>query len=176
MRTRSAGPNLVSRAAAAAAFALIGAAWDTRAATTPPVLFASAFRQSPVRAMPGDLLMLPGSGFASGDRVAYQLVTDTTNVPAHPSRIPSPNTAASGEAAVVLDAPDAITVRLPGVMTPNESYVFWAKSSSNKWSGGVLVNDARPLWISPERAFATQSFGGLPRRLKVIGCREPAKA
>jgi hypothetical protein len=148
--------------------AVVGASIGLSLAT-PPSVFKDPFRQSPVRAEPGDLLMIAGSGFAAGDRVAYQLVTNTTNVPNHPSSIPGSNTATSGEATVVLNAPDALTITLPAVMTANQSYVFWVKNTANQWSPGVLINDARPLWISPENVFATQLFGGLPRKLKVVG-------
>jgi len=96
-----------------------------------PALYKDPFRQSPVRAEPGDLLMIAGAGFATGDRVAYQLVANTTTVPNHPNGVPSPNTASSGEAAVVLNASDALTIQLPSVMTANQSYVLWVKNTSD---------------------------------------------
>ena len=146
------------------------------ASAAPAQVFKDPFRQSPVRGAPGDLLLIAGNGFAAGDRVAYQKLTDTNSVPAPPTTIPSPNTATSGECAVVLgaggaplNAPDSLTVRLPAEMIAGQSYVLWVRNAAGEWSAPLRINDARPLWVSPDRVRARQDVAGLQRALKVVG-------
>ena len=56
--------------------------------------------QSPVRADPDDLLLIPGYGFDSGVLVAYEVVVDTTPTTA-PDPIPAIPTADKGYAEIV---------------------------------------------------------------------------
>jgi hypothetical protein len=59
--------------------------WTHCALATPPSLFSQPAHESPVRADPGDLLLLPGYGFSAGDTVVYQAIADTTQpLPAAP--------------------------------------------------------------------------------------------
>ncbi len=141
------------------------------AAAAPPTLYSQPFHQGPVRGEPDDLLLLAGHGFAAGDVVVYRLLGDTTLPLVTPASVPSASTADLGIADVVSDTamPDAIVVRLPFVMKPGRSYALWVRNLAGEWSGGVRINDARPLWISPDKAYATASLANLPRELKVVG-------
>src|ERR1700724_1393789 len=59
------------------------------AAAAAPIIFSQPAYESPVRGDPGDLLLVPGEGFASTDTVIYQAITDTTQPLTHPARIPT---------------------------------------------------------------------------------------
>src|SRR5208282_2456839 len=95
-----------------------------------PRIYSNAAYQSPVRADPDDLLLLPGYGFASGDRVVYRALADTAQSPGPPASIPSESTAESGVADVVstLDAPYSLTIHLPAALRSNQSYAIWVVS------------------------------------------------
>ena len=49
---------------------------------TAPTLYGTSAYESPVRADPDDLLLLPGSSLAGNDTVVYRAVADTTQAPA----------------------------------------------------------------------------------------------
>jgi hypothetical protein len=151
------------------AFAIAGIVVPAMAA--PPLLYKAPFHQSPVRGEPHDLLMLAGSGFGEGDIVVYQRLFDTTLPLVHPGLVPPVNTANEGVAAVVSygNAPDSLTVHLPEVMLSGLSYALWVLNIAGEWSEGVRINDARPLWITPEVAYESARLAGLPRQLKVVG-------
>jgi hypothetical protein len=143
----------------------------------PPVIFSQPAYQSPVRGDPGDLLILAGDGFAAGDTAVYHAVHNTTQPPAPPAALPAQADAGSGVAPVIssLDVPHALTVLLPAAMQTDQSYVLWVRHADGEWSNGILINDARPLWITPDSAYVTASTANLPRYLKVIGRNlEPA--
>ena len=125
--------------------------------------------QSPVRADPDDLLLIPGYGFESDLQVAYQVLTAST--PTSPQEIPATPTADTGYAEVVRIVPDNVVVRLPSQMEKDRGYGLWVMNpgSGAEWAGPILINDARPLWISPDITYATQPVAGLPRELKVVG-------
>jgi hypothetical protein len=137
----------------------------------PPKIYESPFLQSPVRAEPDDLLLLAGTGFSVGDVVVYVRLSNTTLPLVHPSAVPSSSTAAQGVAPVVnySSAPGSLAIRMPAVTSVGRSYALWVVNSSGEWSNGVRINDARPLWISPDVVYETAAYGGLPRQLKVIG-------
>lgn len=137
----------------------------------PPVIFSQPAYQSPVRGDPGDLLILPGDGFSATDTAIYQAVGNTTQLPAPPAVLPVQPDGGSGVAPVIssLDVPHALTVLLPTVMQTDQSYVLWVQHADGEWSNGILINDARPLWITPDSAYASASTANLPRYLKVIG-------
>ena len=137
----------------------------------PAVIFSQAAYQSPVRGDPGDLLMLAGDGFAGTDTVVYQAVTNTMRAPAAPAAIPTQSSANAGVAPIIsaLDVPHSLTVLLPAVMRTDQSYALWAQHADGEWSNAVLINDARPLWITPDSAFVTANTANLPRYLKVVG-------
>ena len=137
----------------------------------PPVIFSQPAYQSPVRGDPGDLLILPGDGFSANDTAVYQAVGNTPQPPAPPAALPTQSDAGSGIASVIssLDVPHALTVLLPAVMRTDQSYVLWVQHADGEWSNGILINDARPLWITPDSAYVTASTANLPRSVKVIG-------
>jgi Domain of unknown function DUF11 len=136
-----------------------------------PTIYSSAAYQSPVRADPDDLLLLAGHGFAGGDRVVYEALSDTTRSPGPPTSIPGGSTAESGIADVVsaLDVPHSLTIHLPPALRSNHSYALWVVSPEGEWSNGVKINDARPLWITPDEVYAQAGSASLPRRIKVVG-------
>jgi hypothetical protein len=142
-------------------------------------LYNAPANESPVRADPDDLLLLPGDGLAANDTIVYQAIADTTQPLVAPGIIPAANTTISGIAdlASVADAPNSLTIHLRAVMQIGQSYALWAVDASGRWSNGVLINDARPLWISPDFAYQTASVANLPRVLKVVGRNlQPASA
>jgi len=55
------------------------------AAATPPTVYSAPTNESPVRADPDDLLLLPGYGFAATDRIVYVLLPNTTAALTHPA-------------------------------------------------------------------------------------------
>ncbi len=156
--------------AAAIGAALLLATPDARAIA--PSILSSSANESPVRADPDDLLILPGYGFAPTDRVVYRSISDTTQPLIHPATVPTASTAASGTAQVVNAAsgpPFSLTARLPPALIVDQSYGLWVVNADNEWSAGVMINDARPLWITPDNAYATAQSPGLPRSIKVVG-------
>ncbi len=138
---------------------------------SPPRLYSQPAYQSPVRAEPDDLLMLPGDGFAAGDSVVYKALADTTGMPDPPDPPPAASTAAAGLAPVVSYAgiPHSLTVRLPESLRGDQSYALWVRNRLGQWSNGVRINDARPLWFTPSYVYATAALAALPRELKVVG-------
>lgn len=157
-----------SRATFAAAFLICGGPF---AAATPPTIFSQPAYESPVRGDPGDLLMLPGDGFAATDMVAYQALTDTTQTLNAPAEIPTTSDTNTGVAPTVsvLNVPHSLTVSLPAAMRTDQSYAIWVRNAGGEWSNGVRINDARPLWITPDSAYASAPYANLPRYLKVVG-------
>ena len=141
------------------------------AGATPPILLSQPAYQSPVRGDPGDLLMLAGDGFATTNTVVYRAITDTTRPQDPPTSTPTTSDAASGVTplASTLDVPHSLTVTLPPVMQTDQSYMLWVQDTSGAWSNGVKINDARPLWISPDSAYVSAPKANLPRYLKVVG-------
>lgn len=105
--------------------------------------------EGPVRGDPGDVLLLPGAGFASyGNAVVYQAISDTTAPPVHPTSVPTGQTAALGVVSPLAVDANAVTVVLPTTMTAGQSYALWVVSQAG-WSNPVLINDARPMWMLP---------------------------
>jgi uncharacterized repeat protein (TIGR01451 family) len=142
-------------------------------------LFSAPANESPVRADPDDLLLLPGNGLAANDTVVYRAVAHTTQPLVAPNAIPTANSATSGIADIVsvADAPYSLAVHLPAAMQIDQSYALWMVDAKGRWSNGVLINDARPLWITPDFAYQTASVANLPRVLKVVGRNlQPASA
>ena len=152
-------------------FALLAFFGSPSSSATPAVIFSQSAYQSPLRGDPGDLLILAGDGFAGTDTVVYQAVPNTTQVPAAPSGIPAQSNAGTGVAPIIsaLDVPHSLTVLLPAVMQTDQSYALWVQHSDGEWSNAVLINDARPLWITPDSAYVTANTANLPRYLKVVG-------
>jgi hypothetical protein len=138
---------------------------------TPPIIFSQPAYQGPVRGDPGDLLMLPGGGFAATDTVVYQAVGATTQPLLPPAAIPTQSNASAGVAPIIsaLDVPHSLTVLLPAAMQTDQSYALWVQHTDGEWSNGILINDARPLWITPDSAYVTANTANLPRYLKVVG-------
>ena len=140
-------------------------------AVAAPLLYGSPYNESPTRGEPDDLLLLSGYPLAAADTVVYQAVADTTQVLQAPAAVPAQSTSSSGVADLVsvADAPYSLTVRLPAALATNQSYVLWVQDSGGNWSNGVMINDARPLWFTPDTVYQTAATANLPRVLKVVG-------
>ena len=138
---------------------------------TPPALYGQPAYESPVRGDPDDLLLLSGSGLSGADTIVYEAVANTTSLPPTPSSVPLHNLATQGTLTVInsSDAPYALAVHLSTRMTLGGSYALWVVSPDNEWSAPILINDARPLWITPDSGYQTASLANLPRTLKVVG-------
>lgn len=136
-----------------------------------PILYGQPFHQSPVRGVPDDLLLLAGHGFKASDSVVYQAIDTDSKAPVHPTEVPTEATGESGLAHVVSahDVPNSLTVLLPESFRADRTYAFWVRTAKGEWSHPILLNDARPLWISPGFVYATAQTGSLPRYLKVVG-------
>ena len=143
------------------------------AAASAPTLYSQPANESPVRADHDDLLLLGGDGLSSTDRAVYALIRNTTYHTDHPvlRAVPVKPTASLGFADVVnaSDAPHSLAIRLPMEISDGQSYAVWIVNAQGEWSNGVTINDARPMWISPDFAYTTGSVANLPRALKVIG-------
>jgi hypothetical protein len=136
-----------------------------------PLLYRQPANESPVRADPDDLLMLAGYGFSADDVVVYQTVVDTSKALSPPAQVPTQSTADTGVAPIVsvANVPDSLTIKLPGILRVGQTYALWVRTSGGDWSTAVMINDARPLWISPAYEYATRSVGGLAREIKIVG-------
>jgi hypothetical protein len=145
----------------------------------PPVLFHQSGYQSPVRGDPDDLLLLAGCGLATDDTVVYQLLDDSSKRSNPPLTVPTQSTQLAGTAPVVsnLGVPNSLTIRLPEAMLANQTYSLWVRTHEGTWSNAVMINDARPLWLSPAYVYASERVASLPRYLKVVGRNlQPAAA
>ena len=155
-----------------AALGLSGARAEHLLAAAPRI-YSQPTHESPVRADPDDLLLLPGDGLSSSDRVVYSLLRDPTRDAGHPPTnvIPAEPTASVGFADVVstVDVPYTLTIRLPAAISRDNAYSLCVLDAHGEWSNCVKINDARPMWISPDFAYATGAVANLPRLLKVIG-------
>jgi hypothetical protein len=153
------------------ALLLLGAAARVPALAQPPSLYTQPAYESPVRGDPDDLLLISGNGLAATDTVVYQALGDTTQIAPHPASVPSSSTAALGVVDLVsaADAPFSLTLHLPTVMTPGAAYALWVATADGQWSAELRINDARPLWITPDSAYQTANLANLPRVLKVVG-------
>lgn len=136
---------------------------------TPPEVFNTNFYQSPVHADPRDLLLIPGYNFSRGAIAVYKNVSDNPGALAVPASIPSTNTSTQGRLHVGSITNDSITVLLPTEMIANKTYAIWVKNTDSNWSEAVLINDPRPLWVTPTLVYATQQYATLPRQIKVVG-------
>ncbi len=136
-----------------------------------PVLYHQPALQSPVRAAPDDLLLIPGYGFAPGNTVAYAAIDDTAHLPAAPPPASTGHPERAGLADVVStrNVPHSLTVRLPATVRAGATYALWVGSEADGWSSPILINDARPLWFSPTAVSASEATAGLARELKVVG-------
>jgi hypothetical protein len=122
-----------------------------------PTLYSNPAYESPVRAGPDELLLLPGAGLAASDRVVFQRSDD----PSAPM--------GSAEIVSMADVPNSLTIRLPQDFSADSAYTLWVVNAQDERSNPVHVNDARPLWITPDHTYTTRSIGNLPRVLKVVG-------
>ncbi len=146
------------------------ASWPAWSAA--PALYSQPAYESPVRGDPDDLLLLAGFGLSASDTVVYRAVSNTTQLPVHPASVPTNSTATEGVADLVsaANAPYSLTVHLNSAMIAGQSYALWVLNANGQWSSPpLLINDARPLWITPDSAYSTASLANLPRILKVVG-------
>jgi hypothetical protein len=137
----------------------------------PPQLYGQPANESPVRADPDDLLLLAGYAFRVDDEVVYRAMANTTEPSAPPTHVPTRSTAETGLAAIVSSSnvPYSLTIKLPQVLRSDQSYALWVRTAQGEWSRPVLINDARPLWISPAFVYASHAVASLPRELKIVG-------
>lgn len=136
-----------------------------------PILYHSSGYQSPVVADPDDLLLLPGYGLAASDTVVYLAVTNAARAIQPPRFIPPQATSEAGFADVVsvVDTPYSLTIRLPAVAKKNQPYALWVINAKGEQSNGIIINDARPLWVSPTEVYASATLATLPRSVKIVG-------
>jgi len=141
------------------------------AVAAPPQFYRQAAYESPVSGAPDDLLLLAGYGFAVDDTVVYRVVSDTTELIAAPSLVPTHSGAEFGLAPIVstADVPYSLTIRLPQELRTDQSYALWVHTAHGEWSQAVKINDARPLWFSPAYVYVSGMPASLPRELKVVG-------
>ena len=145
----------------------------------PPQVFNTPHHQSPVRADPDDLLLIPGDGFKEGAVVVYRLLFNLNSGIGPPPIPPPQNNVVIGRLDIVdlpgatpdgyNNLPDSLATRLPKVMSKGRSYALWVKNPGSCWSEPILINDARPLWLTPDLAYETTHLASLPRELKVVG-------
>jgi hypothetical protein len=148
-----------------------------------PTLYSDPQRQSPVKAEPGEPLVLPGVNLSTLGYVVYLVEPNTQLPPVYPGAPPS-NTSTSGKLLPLRVDANAVTVALPTYLTANQSYAIWyvnqgAGGNGDTPSNPIFVNDARPSWFSPGvsvasdgssfHAYQTQSRPGLTRDVKIIG-------
>ena len=140
-------------------------------AAAPPQLYRQPAYESPVNGGPDDLLLLAGYGLAVDDTVVYREVRDTGQVLPMPDHVPAGPDPEFGVASVVstADVPYALTIKLPKSLRPGHAYALWVHTAHGEWSKPVMINDARPMWISPSFVYATGMPAYLPRELKIIG-------
>ena len=137
-----------------------------------PVLYSQPAYESPVRGDADDLLLLPGFGLDAGDIVVFRAVSDSTRRPVHPAQVPTSSTTMQGTLNLVsvANAPYSLTVHLNPAMTAGQTYALWVVNATGEWSSpALLINDARPLWITPDSIYASEKTANLPRVLKVVG-------
>lgn len=134
-------------------------------------LYHEAFYQSPVTAVPGQPLMLPGSGLEADNLVVYQAVNDPQHLPPPPTSLPKQVSSASGTVQIIstADVPHSLVVLWPEAAAVGQPYILWVRDSEGTWSNGITVNDVRPLWFSPAFAYESAGIGTLPRYIKVVG-------
>ena len=134
-------------------------------------LYGQSFYQSPVTAVPGQPLMLPGFGFSTDNMVVYQAMQDTTKALTPPFVLPEEVGPSLGVARIIssADVPHSLTVQWPEVTEKDKSYAIWVRDSRGEWSNAISVNDARPLWITPAFVYESARIGTLPRYIKVVG-------
>lgn len=126
------------------------------------------FFQSPVCLGPGDLLQLCGRWFDSETRVLYQQIPDTVIPPVSPpGEAMQETTAGHGQMPVVSrhGLPFSVAVQAPAVFAAGRTYALWAGDPERGWSQTMLVNDARPLWLTPAKAYAGETIRVVGRNL-----------
>jgi hypothetical protein len=143
-------------------------------------LYSNSRYQSPVRGEPGDVLLLAGSNTVGTTQVVYQAIFDTTAPLVHPISVPVTNTASLGAITPTSVDANAVSVVLPMAMTPGQAYALWSTKNGAYFSNGVMINDARPMWVTPGPRvgaaqpsypyhYTTASRPGIGRTLKVVG-------
>jgi hypothetical protein len=149
----------------------IAIAHASPAGATPPTLYSRPNFQSPVHGDPDDLLLIPGDGFSADDVVVYRAVEDTTQTAPQPQSIPTRSDAHEGIAAVVSagNIPYSLTVKLPAEIMPGRAYALWVRTRAGEWSAAIKINDARPIWITPDFVYFSNSVANLPRAIKIVG-------
>lgn len=151
---------------------LRGAGASSMARAAAPILYGQRNHESPVQAGPDDLLLIAGYGLRATDRVVYRDLGDGTKRITLPDFVPIHSTASLGTAPIVssADTPYSLTVRMPRSAISGHCYAMWVVTEKREWSAPVLINDAKPLWVTPAFVYSTAKLAGLPQYIKVIGC------
>jgi hypothetical protein len=164
-------PELLSTALLVAMVCATVLPWPSPASAAPPAVYWRPNYQSPVHGDPGELLLIPGYGFAPDDTVIYRALNDTTQEPLPPQSTPSQSDGHEGTAEVVsaAEVPYSLTVKLPSAMLPGQAYALWVHTKTDEWSKAIKINDARPLWTTPDFIYVSKSLAHLPRTIKIVG-------
>jgi hypothetical protein len=140
-----------------------------RAIAAAPALYGQSAYEGPVSADADDLLMIAGYGLAAGDTVVYAAADPVR--PVRPAMIPRRSSADAGLFSVVStgNAPYSLVVKSPPQMRADRAYALWVRDARGEWSVPLIINDVRPLWITPAFVYATRMPAALPREIKVVG-------
>jgi hypothetical protein len=144
----------------------------TTAFAVPPTLYSTTNYQSPVGSDPDDLMIIPGYGFAADDIVVYKALSNSTVALTPPASVPTSNSVTQGVAPIASaqNIPDSLTIQLPTAIQKDQTYALWVRNKNGEWSNGIKINDARPIWITPDSGYATAlSPAFASRYLKVVG-------
>jgi hypothetical protein len=111
----------------------------------------------------------------SDTKVVYQVLGSAAQPAPSPAVVPTSQTAQEGYLRVIGVSPNGLKVVLPPVIDPGQAYAIWVANpdplnpSTFDWSLPVLINDARPMWLSPTWLYASADRPGIGRQLKVVG-------
>lgn len=136
-----------------------------------PQVYRSPYYEAPVAGAADDVIFVGGIGFEHGDRVVYLLIQDAASIPPHPSLVPEVSSAEQGTARILNGANPsfALMINLPATINSATEYALWVVSPQNEWSEPFVINDPRPLWITPSYMYAASDFAGLGRLVRIVG-------
>ena len=152
------------------AVALAGVAPAGGGTAAPPRLYADPVHSSPVSALGGDLLLLAGEQLGAAEIVYYERTAGDAD-PGPPSSLPDTNGPDRGLGRIVGRGKTAqsVVAALPAALDSATAYRVRIRAADGQWSNPVLINDARPRWLSPAYAYASQPVPGIGRKVRIIG-------
>lgn len=126
-----------------------------------PTLNDLPFHGSPVRGYSDDVVFINGDGFVGTPTVRVGLPGD------NPATL-------TDEATILTVRDDSVSVTLPanvnGLDTKDPTRAIWVRNGGESaWTGPLLLNDPRPLWISPSHVLSSGTRHNLPREVRVVG-------